>query len=89
MVEALIDTHLRASIHFHDVLHRFRDGRGTGTAIMDLKLTQDLSRVDNKPLFLVLLDLRKAYDTVYRDRLIHNLEGYGAGPRLCGFLETF
>ena len=89
MVEALIDTRLRASLQFHGVLHMLWDGRGMGMDITELKISQNLARVDNKPLFLVLLDLRKAYDTVYRDRLIHNLEGYGAGPRLCGFLETF
>ena len=34
VVEALIDTRIRASIKSHDVLHGFRDGRGMGTAIM-------------------------------------------------------
>ena len=33
---------------------------------MELKLAQDLSRVYQDPLFLVFLDLRKAYDTVDR-----------------------
>ena len=80
MVEALIYTPLRASIQFHDVLHGFRDRRGAGTAIMELKLAKELARVDHEPLFLVFLDLRKAYDTVDRDRLIQTLEGYGAGP---------
>ena len=40
VVEALIETHLNASLQFHNVLNRFRAGRGTGTAIMELKLTQ-------------------------------------------------
>ena len=40
VVEALIDTRLRASLQFHDVIHRFRDGRIMGTAIMDMKLAQ-------------------------------------------------
>ena len=60
-----------------------------GTAIMELKLTQKLVKVDLNPLFLVLLDLRKECDTVDRELLIQNLEGYGAGPRLFGILETF
>ena len=34
VVEALIDTCLRASIHFHDVLQEFRDRRGMETTIM-------------------------------------------------------
>ena len=89
MAEALIDTHLHASLQMHDFLHGFRDGRGTGTAIMEVKLAQELSRIYEGPLFLVLLDLRKAYDTVDQYRLIITLEGYGRGPQMCGLLETF
>ena len=48
----------------YNVLRGFRDERGTGTAIMELKLAQEISRIDQSPLFLVLLDLSKAYDTV-------------------------
>ena len=40
VVGALINTCLSASLHMHDVLHGFREGRGTGTAIMELKLAQ-------------------------------------------------
>ena len=63
VVEALIDTHLRASLQFHYVLHWFQIRRGTGTAIMDLKLAQELARVDHDPLLLVFLDFHKAYNT--------------------------
>ena len=38
---------------------------------------------------MVLLDLQKAYNTVDRDRLLQTLEGYGAGPCMCGLLNTF
>ena len=34
VIEALIDTLLCASLQFHNALHGFRYGRGTGTAIM-------------------------------------------------------
>ena len=44
--EALIDTHLRASLQMHDVLHGFRVGIGTGTAIMELTLTHDISSIE-------------------------------------------
>ena len=54
-----------------------------------MNLVQELTSVDHNPLFLVFLDLRKAYDTVDRDRLIQTLEGYGTGPHIFGLLETF
>ena len=57
-------------------------------AIMELNLAQELASTDQEPLFLVLLDLWKAYNTVDRDRLIITLEGYGAGPRMCGLLKN-
>ena len=89
VVEVLIDTRLCASLQFYGILHRFWAVRGTGTAIMDLNISQYLTRVYHNPLFMVFLYLRKAYYTVYRYRLIQILEGYGAGPCLCGLLETF
>ena len=88
-MEALIDTCLRTRLQVHGVLHGFRAGRGTGTAIIKLNLAQELASIDQDPLLLVFLDLRKAYDTVDRERLLITLKGYGAGPHLCGLLETF
>ena len=88
MVEALIYTPLHASLQLHDILHGFWARRGTGTAIMELKLAQELVSIYQEPLFLLLLHLRKAYDIVDRERLIQTLEVYGTGPRLCGLFET-
>ena len=88
VVEALIETRLRASQQMNDVLHGFRAVRGTETAIIELKLDQDIASIDHDPLFLVVLYLWKAYDTFYQDRLIITLEGYGSGPRMCGLLDT-
>ena len=53
---------------------------------MKLKLAQELASIDQDPLFLVSLDLRKAYETVDWYHLIITLEGYGSGPRICGIL---
>ena len=55
---------------------------------MELKLSQELSSIDQDPLFLVLMDLSNSYDTVDRERLLITLEGYGSGPHICGLLET-
>ena len=85
----LIYTRLHVSLQLHDVLHRSRPGRGTGNDIIELMLAQELSIIDQYSLFLFLLDLRKAYDTMDQERLLMTLEGCGAGPHLCGILETF
>ena len=75
LVEATIDTRMRASIRFHKFFHGLCTGRGTGKAILELKLAQELASVDQDPLFLVFLDLLKAYDTVDWVRLLTTLEG--------------
>ena len=53
-----------------------------GTAILELKLSQDLASVDQDPLLLVFMDLHKSYDTVYRGHLLPTLEVYGTGPHI-------
>ena len=40
VVAAIINRRLTASISYHDFLHGFRAGRGTGTATLDAKLLQ-------------------------------------------------
>ena len=52
-------------------------------------MPRSLPAYTRTPLFLLLLHLRKAHDTMNRDRLLITLEGYVSGPRLCGLLETF
>ena len=89
VVETIIDTRLRASVCLHDVLRGFHTVRGTGAAILELNLDQDLDIMDQDPLLLAFLNLSKDYDTVDRGRLLTTLEGYGAGPRMCRILEVF
>ena len=42
-----------------------------------------------KTLHFIFLDLRKAYDTVNRERLLEILEGYGIGPNILGLLKFY
>ena len=49
VVEALIDTCLRASLQMNNILHGFRKGIGMGTAIMELKLAHELASIDKYP----------------------------------------
>jgi hypothetical protein len=55
-------------------LHGFRAKRGTGTAIFEAKLFQQLAKVAQVPIFEIFLDLKKAYDTVDRERMLEILE---------------
>ena len=89
MMEAIIDTHIKKAVIFHDILHGFRASRETGTAIIKLKLAQEMESVDQEPLFWVLLDLRKSYDNLDRGRLMKTLEGYGSGPKIRDVLAGF
>ena len=66
--------------------------RGGGviyTDIMELNINQDLASVYQYPLLLVFLDLRKAYEYLYRVRLLKTLEGYGVGPKMWVVLAEF
>ncbi len=56
--------------------------RGTGTAIIEAKLAQQLLYLKLKPFYGIFLNLRKAFNAMDRERCIMILEGYGAGPRL-------
>ena len=70
VVEAIIDTCLRSSVHLHDVLHGFHAGRVGGAVILELKLAQELDSIEQDPLLAVFLDLCKEYDTVDRGYLL-------------------
>ncbi len=68
----------------HDCLHGGLPCRGTGTAIMEVKLQQQLAWVDQEPLYQIYLDLRKAYDALDWGRCLEILAGYGVEPNfLC------
>ena len=89
ILEAIIDTRVKAAVVFHDILHGFIQRRGTGTAILEAKLAQELAALDNEPLFVIFLDLRKAYDTVDRTRSLQTFEEYGMGPNMLRLLRNY
>ena len=87
-IERVIDHRLNA-IGLHDSLHGCRDKRGTGTAIIEAKLAQQLSYLKLKPFYGIFLDLRKAFDAMDRERCLLLLEGYGVGPRMVRLIRGY
>ena len=63
-VTSLLNRRLTAAITFHDVLHGFWAGRGTGTVALEANLLQHLTAMREVVLFEVLLDLQKAYESL-------------------------
>jgi Reverse transcriptase (RNA-dependent DNA polymerase) len=89
VISMIIKERMSRTIQYDDMLHGFRPGRGTGTAILEAKLRLDKSLQQGKTLSQVFLDLSKAYDTLDRDRTIQLLQAYGVGPRSLRILENF
>jgi len=88
MVEVLMDKRLQV-IQFHEGLHRFLTGRGTGTATIQAKLAQQLVYLHEEVLHEVFFDLKKAYDVMDRERCMKILEGYEVGPRMLRLVKFF
>ena len=80
VVAAILNCRFASSITYHDALHGFRAGRGTGTATLEAKLLQQISAMREEVLYVIFLDLTKAYDNLDSSRCLEILEGYGVGP---------
>ena len=67
----------------------FRASRGTGTATLKSKLLQQLAALREEVLYVIFLDLHKAYNALDTYRCLEILEGYSVGPRACRLLWTY
>ena len=79
---AVVNCRLKRIVTLHIALHGFRAGRGQGKETLEENLAQQLAGLANEQLFQVLLDMRKAYDSLDRGRCIEILRGYGMGKRM-------
>ena len=89
LVQAIIGNRIKKAIKFHDALHGFCFRRGTGTALIEMKLHRELADMLGKILFQMFLDLKKAFDTLNRERLLEVMAAYGVGPRLLQLIRAF
>ena len=78
---AILNHRFTSSITYHDVLHGFRAGRGTGTATLESKLLQKLAAMRDEVLYAIFLDLTKAYDALDRSRCLKRIFGMEYWPR--------
>ena len=89
VVAVILNRRFTSSITFHDVLHAFRAGRGMGTTTLEAKLLQQLVAMREEVLYVIFLDLTKAYDALDRSRCLGILEGYGVGPGARRLLKNY
>ena len=89
VVALILNCRFTSSITYHDALHGFRAVRGTGTATLKTKLLQQLAAMREEVLYVIFLDLTKAYNALDRSRCLEILEGYGVGPSARRLLTTY
>ena len=76
-------------IAFHDSLHGFFLNRGTGTATMKAKLVQQPVYLEQQALYIVFIDLWKAYDVVDCGRCLEILEEYRVKQNILRLISYF
>ena len=85
----ILHRRLTTGIQLHDVLHGFREGRGTGTATLEAKLLQQIAAMREEVLYVIFLDLTKAYDVLDRSRSLELLKGYEVGEQVRRLLTVY
>ena len=75
IVAAILNRQITASINFYDFFHGFRVGSGTVTATLKVKLLQYIAALRENILYVIFLDLQKAYDSLDRSSCLEILEG--------------
>ena len=75
VVAEILNRRFTSYITYHDALHGFRAGRGTGTATLEAKLFQQLAAMREEVLYVIFLYLTKAYDALDMSRCLEILEG--------------
>ena len=89
VVAEILNRRFTASITYHNFLHGFWACRGTGTVTLKANLLQQLVALREEVLYVIFLDLHKAYDALDRSRCLEILEGYGFGPRARKLLKKY
>ena len=89
VVAEILNRRLTASITFHNFLHIFWAGCGTGTATLEAKLLWKLAALREEVLYVIFLDLHKSYDALDRSRCLEILDGYRVALRARRLLHMY
>ena len=73
VVAAILNCGFTSSITYHNTLHGFRAGCGTRNTTLKAKLLQQLAAMREEFLYVIFLDLTKAYDALDRSRCLEIL----------------
>ena len=88
-VSGIINFRISSSIQFRDALYGFCAGIGMGTATLEANMLQQFIAMRETFIHSIFLNLRKAYEELYRYRCLEILEGYGVGPRMLCIMRTY
>ncbi len=90
LLESLLCDRLRLWAEINDMLPdeqiAYRPGRNTTDHLFSLTLMRELSTADGRKLHSGFIDLRKAFPSVDRQRLINKLSEYGISQRFLSIL---
>ena len=87
VLERVLDLRLEA-IKLHDSLHGCLKGQGTGTGIIEAKLSQQLAHLEQTPFFGIFINLKKAFDAMDRGRCLAILSLHGVGPQMLRLIRN-
>lgn len=88
VVASVINTRITTEVTFHDALQGSVKSQGTGTGMMEAKLISQLRKSSDGPLFMVFLDLKKAFYSLDQEWALLVLEKYGVGPYLLRIIRS-
>lgn len=86
IIAYIIKNRIGSKISLHKDIHGFRFGNGTRTAIMQSKIWTSYQNSLNEVVFKIFLDVKAAYDTVSRTKLIQILSMHGVKNMLLSIL---
>ena len=89
VMAVILHLRLTTGLQLHDTLHGFREGCGSGTSTLEAKLLQQLTAMREEVLYVIFLDMTKAYDALDRSRSLEILKGYGMGGRVRNMLREY